>query len=115
MEIELKHSERIALIDSAVELVTIFANRPPAITSELRAYEAALAFLQMRYELEKPVVVMQHPKEPSNDTEHKVWIKSKSIIESALMEWNVSNSMGYAAAILARLAQANIHLKDDPK
>ena len=69
MEIEIKQSERIALIDSAVELVKIFANReptlspPPEYGSELRlseeesvAYCSALAFLQMQYELERPVV-----------------------------------------------------------
>ena len=69
MEIELKQSERIALIDSAVKLVTIFANRPPAITSQLRAYEAALGFLQMQYELEKPVVVMRHPIPEMSETD----------------------------------------------
>ena len=59
MEIEIRQSERIALIDSATKLVASFVNRPPAITSELRAYEAALAFLQMQYELEKPCLYVK--------------------------------------------------------
>ena len=60
MEIEFKQSERIALIDSAVELVGIFSSRPATISgepgmteSELEFYESALAFLQMQYESER--------------------------------------------------------------
>lgn len=82
MEIEFKQSERIALIDSAVELVTIFANREPTLcpppeygsepslaTEEAQAYRSALAFLQMQYELEKPVVVMRHPIPEMSETD----------------------------------------------
>jgi hypothetical protein len=72
MEIEIKQSERIALIDSAVWLVSIFSSRPATISgepsmteSELEFYQSALAFLQMQYELEKPVVVIRTPKEPA--------------------------------------------------
>lgn len=62
MEIEIRQLARIALIDSAVELVKIFSNRKPTISGdtifdiEQPAYESALEFLQMQYELERPCV-----------------------------------------------------------
>ena len=55
MKIEFKQSERIALIDSAIELVKIFANRRPTIARdtifdiEQLAYKAALEFLAIQY------------------------------------------------------------------
>ena len=82
MEIEIRQSERIALIDSAVELVTIFANREPTLlpspeygsepslaTEEAQAYRAALAFLQMQYELEKPCVHVKTNEPPGKHVE----------------------------------------------
>jgi len=66
---------RIAMIDSAVELVTIFANREPKLlpppeygsepslaTEEFHAYRSALAFLQMQYESERTFLYHKEPK-----------------------------------------------------
>jgi hypothetical protein len=68
MEIEIKQSERIALIDSAVWLVGIFSGRAATISgepsmtkSELEFYQSALAFLQYQYESER---IFLHHKEP---------------------------------------------------
>ena len=62
IEVEFKQSERIALIDSAVKLVTIFSNREPTLlppqeygskpsltTEESQAYRSALEFLAIQY------------------------------------------------------------------
>ena len=69
MEIEIKQSEPIALIDSAVRLVEIFSGRPSTISGEpslmkceLDFYHSALAFLQMQYESERTFLYHKNPK-----------------------------------------------------
>lgn len=82
MEIEFKQSERIALIDSAVELVKIFANRRPTIAGdtifdiEQPLYKAALEFLQMQYELERPCVHIKTMEPPGKSVEPVVHMRA---------------------------------------
>ena len=56
---------RLKLIDSAHELIRELGQRTFNVTDrDEQAYDSALEFLQMQYELEKPVVVIREPKEP---------------------------------------------------
>jgi hypothetical protein len=75
MEIEVRHIAspmelgveiRLKLIESAHELIRELGGRSFNVSDrDEQAYESALAFLQMQYELEKPVVVIPSLKEPS--------------------------------------------------
>ncbi len=64
--VELAVEVRLKLIESAHELIRELGGRSFNVSDrDEQAYESALAFLQMQYELEKPVVVIREPKEPA--------------------------------------------------
>jgi len=61
--VELAVEVRLKLIESAHVLIRELGGRSFNVSDrDEQAYESALAFLQMQYELEKPVVVIREPK-----------------------------------------------------